>query len=210
MLISQLKHYNLCAAFLCALFLLGACASSGTKEPTAPVQAPAKPPASAPGPSTPPPAAPATRQIPNSNASAVVDLEKILGDELSVWKKQYTQRRRLGANCPTTTSFNYGMRLLQPSSFRGDYADIVRQRYGDGSEFLVLAVADAGAAARAGVLPGDRISRIHTVKADQVESAKRVATESRSWHIAYTLDLERDGKRRTIRLSPDRLCDIKL
>jgi hypothetical protein len=202
------------AAFFCSLLTilaLAGCASSprpaerpASSEPKRDIGN--EPPRPAPsGSST------APRKSSNEGAQQVAqELEQILQTELSAWRKDYAKRQRLSSSCPSGLYYSYGMRLIQPSSFRGDYADLVKQRYGSGTEFLVIATAEKAAAARAGILPGDRLMRVNTINANELDSAKRVASESRRWRQPYPITLERDGKIISKMLTPDKLCDVKL
>jgi hypothetical protein len=189
--------------------LLQACAGSPRVEPTSrapsPVQTRSAPPLEPPGtvPANP-------RQVPDSQPSATQELERFLQMELSQWRKDYAKRQGLSARCPAGVYYAYGMRLMQPSTFRGDYADLIKQRFGNGPEFLVIAVAERAAAKRAGILPGDRLIKVGPISANESDSARRVAAESRKWHKAYVITLERDGKTLSKTLTPDKLCDVKL
>ncbi len=154
--------------------------------------------------------APRARSVQETVVPEWQQLEQIFAKELAQWKREYVQKKKFANNCPGPVIYAYGMRLIQPSSFRGDYAALVRQRYGNGPEFLVIATADQGAAALSGILPGDRLTRIASIDARELDAAKRVAAESRRWRQPYTIWLERDGKQLNKKLQPDKLCDLKL
>jgi hypothetical protein len=206
----QSSRWATCTLLASVAIILQACAGTPrieqSPQPTAPVQTrpspvPAEPPGTTSG---------TTKQVPDNQQTATQELEQILQMELSQWRKDYAKRQRLGASCPAGIYYAYGMRLLQPSTFRGDYAELIKQRFGKGSEFLVIAVAERAAAKRAGILPGDRLIKVGPISANESDSARRVANESRKWRQAYAITLERDGKTFTKTLTPDKLCDVKL
>ncbi len=212
--INSLQASKSLGPYLAALFAalaLSGCASGPRAPERAPSTEPRRDAGSEPARQPLPGQSNAPRPSNNDSQQQVSqELEQILQTELSTWRKDYAKRQRLAANCPSGLYYSYGMRLIQPSSFRGDYADLVKQRYGSGTEFLVIAIAEKAAAAKAGILPGDRLMKVGPISANELDSAKRVATESRRWRLAYTITLERDGKILSKTLTPDKLCDVKL
>jgi membrane-associated protease RseP (regulator of RpoE activity) len=128
----------------------------------------------------------------------------------SKWKRDYPLRLQLATSCPTATSYSYGMRLVHPLTYAGEFLDVIQQRHGLANEFIVIAVAPDSAAARVRVVPGDRIIRIGTIRADSPNAGRRLADESRKWNTPYDIVVMRDGKALAVSLKPDRICEINL
>jgi C-terminal processing protease CtpA/Prc len=119
-------------------------------------------------------------------------------------------RRQLAPKCTTTTGYSYGMRMLQPASFQGDFAEAVKKKYGNTTDFIVIAVAKDSAAAKLKIVEGDRIVQVGRVKSTQPNAGKLLGGEVRKWSTPYDVVVMRDGKPVTMKLQPDRICEIPL
>ena len=137
-------------------------------------------------------------------------LEKILSDYTQKWRQDYPTRLALAKKCPASKSYNYGMRMLQPATFQGEFADAVQRRYGKTTDFIVIAVAANSAAAKVKITQGDRITRIGSVKSTQTNAGPSLAEQSRKWSKPYEIALLRDGRETVVTLTPDQICDIPL
>jgi C-terminal processing protease CtpA/Prc len=194
--------------------LLGACSSK-----TAPPAKPQESTKSAPVDAKPIPTAPTNPQAQTPSASqapapVTPELEKsldgILKDYTKKWRQDYPTRLSMAATCPSKRVYSYGMRMLHPATFQGTFADVVKQKYGNTSDFIVIAVAKSGAANKAEIMEGDRIVQIGTVKSTQVNAGKTLAERSLRWSKPYDVTFIRGGKTMVAKLTPDRICDVPL
>lgn len=195
--------YSVSLVTLAALF--SACS---TKTP-----APAQPPVGASKPSASPPPSAGVEVKPTLPAPpAEVDksLDTILSDYTKKWRNDYPLRMNLAARCATSRSYSYGMRMLQPATFTGDFAESVQRKYGNTTDFIVIAVGPNSAAAKAGIFTGDRIVQVGTVKSTQVNAGKTLAERSRKWSKPYEVVLLKNSKPVTVTLTPDAICEIPL
>jgi C-terminal processing protease CtpA/Prc len=137
-------------------------------------------------------------------------LDSILTEYTRKWRQDYPMRRQLAGKCATTTGYSYGMRMLQPASFQGDFAEAVKKKYGNTTDFIVIAVAKDSAAAKLQIVEGDRIIQVGKVKSTQPNAGKLLGGEVRKWSTPYDVVVMRDGKPVTMKLKPDRICEIPL
>jgi C-terminal processing protease CtpA/Prc len=162
-----------------------------------------------------------TKPVPNSNVEvkpsvpappAEVDksLETILGDYTKKWRNDYPLRMNLAAKCAAPRSYSYGMRMLQPATFTGDFAESVQRKYGNTTDFIVIAVAPNSAAARTGIFTGDRIVQVGSVKSTQPNAGRTLAEKSRKWSKPYEVVLIKNNKPVSLTLTPDAICEIPL
>ena len=186
---------------------LAACVSpppSGSPSPQA------EPRSTVPAPRTGPPSVSAPSASTIDPIVADKSLEKILSDYTQKWRQDYPLRLSLARKCPTSKSYNYGMRMLQPATFQGEFSDAVQRRYGKTTDFIVIAVAANSAAAKAQIAQGDRITRIGTVSSTQTNAGPKLAEQSRRWSNPYDVVLVKDGRETTVKLTPDLVCDVPL
>jgi hypothetical protein len=137
-------------------------------------------------------------------------LDSILNDYTKKWRQDYPLRMKLAAKCPSTKGYNYGMRMLQPATFQGDFADAVKRKYGNTTDFIVIAVAPDSAAAKLKITVGDRLVQVGRVKSTQPDAGKTLGVESRKWARPYDVVVIRGGQPVTMSLKPDLLCEIPL
>jgi membrane-associated protease RseP (regulator of RpoE activity) len=194
--------------------LLGACSSkspppSKPLESTKSVPADAKPVAQSQGPLPAP--APTLTQVPAPVTPALEkSLDGILKDYTKKWRQDYPTRLSMSATCPAKRVYSYGMRMLHPATFQGTFSDVVKQKYGNTTDFIVIAVAKGGAAYKADIMDGDRIVQINGVKSTQFNAGKTLAERSLRWSKPYDITVIRGGKTMVVNLTPDRICDIPL
>ncbi len=197
---------------LIVVALVSACSSTpSTKGPT-PDARPAgqKPPVVQPPPVSPTPAPapiPPPKQAPSTEEKS---LNTILSDYTNKWRKDYPLRVQLAPKCPASKGYSYGMRLIQPASFQGDFAEAVKRKYGNSTDFIVIAVASGFAASKVGIVEGDRVVQISRVRSTQANAGKTIGEQSRRWSTPYDVVLLRNDKEVTVKLKPDLLCEIPL
>jgi hypothetical protein len=154
---------------------------------------------------TPPPqAAPLPPEV------AEKSLDSILSDYTKKWRQDYPLRIKLGAKCPSSKGYSYGMRMLQPATFQGDFADAVKRKYGNTTDFIVIAVAPDSAAAKLNINVGDRLLQVGRVKSIQNDAGKTLSVESRKWSTPYDVVVMRGGQPVKMSLKPDLLCELPL
>jgi hypothetical protein len=212
--INQSKKFLNTSPFIAATLILvlvglGACATQPSTQGPSPSATPKRdsetrpaPPAATPAPS--PPSAPLPPEV------AEKSLDSILSDYTKKWRQDYPLRVKLGPKCPASKGYSYGMRMLQPATFQGDFADAVKRKYGNTTNFIVIAVAPGSAAAKLNIAVGDRLLQVGRVKSTQPDAGKTLATESRKWSAPYSVVALRDGKEVLMTLKPDLLCEIPL
>ena len=150
---------------------------------------------------------PAAKVDPSANT---ITLQKTLAEYNKTWRIEYPLRRELADKCPTSTSYSYGMRMLQPASFRGSFSDSVQKIYGTTTDFVVIAVAANSAASKAKIIEGDRITKIGSISANQADAGPTLASKSKLWSKPYDVALIRDGQQLAVTIKPDLICDIAL
>lgn len=200
----------LIAAILILVFTgLGACANKPSTQSPSPSAPPKREPETRPTPpvaSPPPP--PPTAPLPPEVAEK--SLDSILSDYTKKWRQDYPLRMKLGPKCPASKGYSYGLRMLQPATFQGEFADAVKRKYGNTTDFIVIAVAPGAAAAKLNIVVGDRLVQVGRVKSTQPDAGKTLATESRKWSAPYSVVVLRNGKEVPMTLKPDLLCEIPL
>jgi hypothetical protein len=152
----------------------------------------------------PPPGAPLPPEV------AEKSLDSILSDYTKKWRQDYPLRMKLAAKCPSTKGYSYGMRMLQPATFQGDFADAVKRKYGNTTDFIVIAVAPDSAAAKLKIAVGDRLVQVGRVKSTQPDAGKTLGVESRKWATPYDVVALKAGQPVTMSLKPDLLCELPL
>jgi hypothetical protein len=152
----------------------------------------------------PPPAAPLPPEV------AEKSLDSILSDYTKKWRQDYPLRIKLAAKCPSSKGYSYGMRMLQPATFQGDFADAVKRKYGNTTDFIVIAVAPGSAAAKLNITVGDRLLQVGRVKSIQNDAGKTLSVESRKWSTPYDVVVMRGGQPVKMSLKPDLLCELPL
>ena len=155
--------------------------------------------------STPPPA---VAKPPLDPATASIQLSKLLADYTTSWRTEYALRLELAKTCAYTTSYSYGMRMLQPATFKGDFSESVQKRYGLTTDFIVIAVANNSAASRAKIQEGDRITKIGVISSVQPDAGRLLAAQSKRWSKPYEVNLNRTGQDMAVTITPDKLCDV--
>jgi hypothetical protein len=195
--------------FILVLAGLGACATQPSTQGPSPSATPKREPESLPKPPValpppPPPSAPLPPEV------AEKSLDSILSDYTKKWRQDYPLRMKLGAKCPASRGYSYGMRMLQPATFQGEFADAVKRKYGNTTDFIVIAVAPGSAAAKVNIAVGERLVQVGRVKSTQPNAGKTLATESRKWSAPYIVVVLRNGKEVPLTLKPDLICEIPL
>jgi hypothetical protein len=152
----------------------------------------------------PPPSVPLPPEV------AEKSLDTILTEYTKKWRQDYPLRMKLAAKCPASKGYSYGMRMLQPATFQGDFADAVKRKYGNTSDFIVIAVASGSAASKLNIAVGDRLIQVGRVKSTQVDAGKTLGVESRKWSAPYEVVALRGGQAVSMSLKPDLLCEIPL
>jgi hypothetical protein len=197
--------------FLVVLAALGACASQPTTQGPSPSATPKRdtdtrptPPVATPTPSPAPPSTP----LPPVVAEKSLDI--ILSDYTKKWRQDYPLRMKLAAKCPASKGYSYGMRMLQPATFKGDFADAVKRKYGDTTDFIVIAVAPNSAASKLNIVVGDKLVQVGRVKSTQVNAGKTLGEQSRKWAAPYDVVVIRNDKEVVMSLKPDLLCEVPL
>jgi C-terminal processing protease CtpA/Prc len=137
-------------------------------------------------------------------------LDSILSDYTKKWRQDYPLRQKLAAKCPASKGYSYGMRMLQPATFQGEFADAVKRKYGNTTDFIVIAVAPGSAASKIGIATGDRLVQVGNVKSTQANAGKTLGEQSRKWANPYDVVVMRAGQPVTMQLKPDQLCEIPL
>jgi hypothetical protein len=196
-----------------AVTVLGACASQPSTQGPSPNATPAGSVKrdsdvrqSAPSASTPP----IPQSTPLPPAVAETSLDTILKEYTKKWSQDYPLRMKLGAKCPASKGYSYGMRMLQPATFQGDFADAVRRKYGNTNDFIVIAVAPGSAAAKLNIVVGDRIVQVGPVKSTQPNAGKTLGMASRKWSTPYDIIALKGDKEVRMSLKPDLLCELPL
>jgi C-terminal processing protease CtpA/Prc len=190
--------------FLAALVALFSACSTKTPAPAQPPVAASKPPPS------PAPSVEVKPSAPPPPAEVDKSLDSILSEYTKKWRNDYPLRMNLAAKCANSRSYSYGMRMLQPATFTGDFAESVQRKYGNTTDFIVIAVGPNSAAAKAGIFTGDRIVQVGTVKSTQANAGKTLAERSRKWSKPYEVVLLKNSKPVTVTLTPDAICEIPL
>jgi hypothetical protein len=190
---------------------LGACASQPTTQGPSPSATPKRDADTRPTPPVATPAPPST--LPSAPLPPVVaekSLDIILSDYTKKWRQDYPLRMKLAAKCPASKGYSYGMRMLQPATFKGDFADAVKRKYGDTTDFIVIAVAPNSAASKLNIAVGDRLVQVGRVKSTQTNAGKTLGEQSRKWATPYDVVVMRNDKEVVMSLKPDLLCEIPL
>jgi hypothetical protein len=203
------KPFFFAVSFVLVLAGLGACATPPSTQGPSPGATPKRDPETRPTPPVatpvpPPPSAPLPPEV------AEKSLDSILSDYTKKWRQDYPLRMKLAAKCPASKGYSYGMRMLQPATFQGEFADAVKRKYGNTTDFIVIAVAPGSAAAKLNIAVGDRLVQVGRVKSTQPDAGKTLATESRKWSAPYSVVALRSGKEVPLTLKPDLLCEIPL
>jgi hypothetical protein len=195
------------ATFILVLAGLGACATKPSTQGPSPSATPKREPETRP---TPPLASPPPPSTPLPPEVAEKSLDSILSDYTKKWRQDYPLRMKLGPKCPASKGYSYGMRMLQPATFQGEFADAVKRKYGNTTDFIVIAVAPDSAASKLNIAVGERLIQVGRVKSTQPDAGKTLATESRKWSAPYSVVALRGGKEVPMTLKPDLLCEIPL
>jgi hypothetical protein len=154
--------------------------------------------------------APPAPSTPLPPAVAEKSLDSILSEFTKKWRQDYPLRMKLGAKCPSSKGYSYGMRMLQPATFQGDFAEAVKRKYGNTNDFIVIAVAPGSAAAKLNIVVGDRLVQVGKVKSTQNDAGKTLSVESRKWSAPYDVVVIKDGQPVKMTLKPDLLCELPL
>jgi C-terminal processing protease CtpA/Prc len=196
--------------FVILLSVLGACASPPSTNGPSPSATPKRDTDPRPAPPVAVPAPTPSVSTPQTPEVAEKSLEAILSEYTKKWRQDYPLRVKLAAKCPTSKGYSYGMRMLQPSTFKGDFADAVKRKYGDTTDFIVIAVAPNSAASKLNINVGDRLVQVGRVTSNQTNAGKTLGEQSRKWSAPYDVVALRGGKEVVMSLKPDLLCEVPI
>jgi hypothetical protein len=205
--LTSLTPRGVAAAAITLTALLGACASQPTTKGPSPSATPRIESETRPAP---PPVAQVPVPPPQTPEVVEKSLDMILGDYTKKWRQDYPLRMKLAAKCPSSKGYSYGMRMIQPATFQGEFADAVKRKYGNTTDFIVIAVAQGSAAAKLNIVVGDRLLRVGSVKSTQANAGKTLGEQARKWATPYDVVVTREGKEATMQLKPDLICEIPL